>query len=101
MMLLKNGEENFYEPWIQDIVIGNLLAQQVNVSMINIMLENINQQYHDRLAELSIKLYVDEKLPGRSWLFDSNADDKIHHSPMCHQQWANRLMGLIDEYTAR
>jgi hypothetical protein len=101
MMLLKNGEENFYEPWIQSIIIANLLTRQASIPVINIMLENIDQQYHDRLTESNIELHVDEKLPGRTWLFDSAAEDKLHHSIQCHQQWAQRLIGLIDENTTR
>jgi hypothetical protein len=100
-ILLKHSEQNFYEPWLQAIIIGNLLARQVNIPIINIMLENVDQQHQTRLAESNIELHVDEKLPGRTWYFDSAADDKLHHSPWCHQQWAERIIGLIDEYTTR
>jgi hypothetical protein len=100
-LLLKNGEENFYEPWIQSVILGNLLCNLANITVINIMLESIDQQFIDRLADNNIKLHIDEKLPGRTWFFDSAAGDKLHHSPWCHQQWSERLIGIINEYTTR
>jgi hypothetical protein len=100
-ILLKNGTENFSEPWIQSVIIANLLCKQASIPLINIMLESCEEQYLTRLLDANIKLHVDEKLLGRTWFFDSNAQDKIHHSPWCHQKWAERLIGIIDEYTAR
>jgi len=63
------------------------------------MLESIDQPFLDRLAQNNIKLHIDEKLPGRTWFFDSAADDKSHHSPWCHQKWSERLIEIIDEYS--
>lgn len=100
-ILLRNGEENFYEPWMQSVEIANLLATQAEIPMINIMFDSLDKKYIDRLTSQQINLHIDEKIPGKTWHFDSAADDKLHHSPWCHQQWANRLIGLIDEYTAR
>lgn len=100
--LLKNGEENFYEPWMQSIIIANLLCDMVQIPIINIFidsLESFNQGYLQCLNENGIMLHVDEKIPGKTWLFDSAASDGIHHSPWCHRQWAERLIGLIDEST--
>lgn len=99
--MVKYGDENFYEPWIQSIIVASLLCKLAHIPLINIMLENIDQVYHTRLAAENIVLYVDEKLPGHTWLFDSAAQDSLHHSPMCHAQWAERLTGIINEYTAR
>jgi hypothetical protein len=39
---------------------------------------------------------MDEKLPGKTWLFDNAANDNMHHSARCHRAWADRLVGLID-----
>lgn len=100
-LLLKNGEENFYEPWLQSVIIGNLLCNLSDITIINIMLESIDQRFIDRLVDNNIQLHIDEKLPGRTWFFDSAADDKQHHSPWCHQKWAERLIGIIDECTTR
>jgi hypothetical protein len=98
-LLLKNDQDNFYEPWIQSVVIGNLLARQVNIPVVNTLLESIDQCYIDRLLKQKIQLHIDEKLPGKTWYFDSKAQDNIHHSPACHQKWAKRLIGLLDEFT--
>lgn len=98
-LLLKNGEENFYEDWLQSIIVGNLLCKLANVPIVNIMLEDIEDCYHDRLSNEHITLHTDQKLPGSTWLFDSAATDQLHHSAYCHRQWADRLIGLIDEHT--
>lgn len=100
-LLLQSGEENFYEPWMQAVVVANLVSTLAQVPLINIMLENLKQPYLGRLEAENIHLHVDEKLPGRTWLFDSKADDNLHHSASCHQQWAQRLIGIIDENTTR
>lgn len=101
LMLLKNGEENFYEPWIQSVIIGNLLSYQARIPIINILLESIAEPYLTRLNQHNIELHIDEKLPGRTWFFDSKAQDNLHHSPWCHQKWAERLIGIIDASTTR
>ena len=100
-LLLQNGEENFYEDWIQSIIVSNLLCKLTNIPIINIMLEDVEDQYHTRLINEHIKLHTDQKLSGLTWLFDSAASDQLHHSPYCHKQWADRLIGLIDEITTR
>jgi hypothetical protein len=99
-LLLKNGEENFYEDWLQSIIVGNLLCKLANVPVVNIMLEDVEDCYHVRLSNEHITLHTDHKLPGSTWLFDSAATDQLHHSACCHRQWADRLIGLIDEYTS-
>lgn len=100
-LLLKNGDANFYEPWMHSIVTANLLCELAQIPLINIMLENIHQQYHVRLQQHNIHLHTDEKLPGKTWFFDNGSSDGLHHSPWCHQQWAERLIGIIDEHTTR
>lgn len=99
-LLINYSELNFYEPWLQSIITANLLCQLAHVPLINIMLENVDQIWHTRLQQENIHLHVDEKLPGKTWFFDNGANDKLHHSAQCHQQWAERLIGIIDEYTA-
>jgi hypothetical protein len=98
-LLVKNGDANFYEPWMQSIITANLLCQLAQIPLVNIMLENVDQPYHTRLQQENIHLYVDEKVPGKTWLFDNGASDGLHHSPRCHQRWADRLIGIIDEHT--
>ena len=99
--LLKQSVENFYQPWIQTIIVCDLLCRQAGIPIIHIMLEDLDAVYNDQLIDQSITLHQDQKLPGSTWLFDSAASDNLHHSAMCHKQWAERLFGLINEHTTR
>jgi hypothetical protein len=99
--LLKLGERNFYSLWMQSIITCNALCTASQVPIVNIMLENVEEKYHQILSNEGIVLHVDEKLPGKTWFFDSAASDKLHHSAWCHAAWADRLVGLIDEITTR
>jgi hypothetical protein len=99
--LLRTGEKNFYRPWIDTIVVCNLLCQIASVPIVNIMIEDISQEYHAMLAAEKIVLHVDKKLPDETWLMDSAASDRLHHSAVCHRQWAQRLYRLVNEFTTR
>jgi hypothetical protein len=99
--LLKLGEKNFSTLWIQSIVTCNTVCTLAKIPIVNIMLDNLEEQYYLKLKKEGIVLHVDEKLPGKTWLFDSAANDNMHHSARCHRAWADRLVGLIDENTAR
>jgi len=99
--LLRTGEKNFYCPWIDTIIVCNLLCQIASVPIINIMIEDISQEYHDMLAAEKIVLHVDRKLLDETWLMDNAASDKLHHSAVCHRQWAQRLYGLVNENTTQ
>jgi len=99
--LLKLGEKNFYTLWIQSIVTCNTVCTMAQVPIVNIMLENLEEQYYLQLKKEGVVLHVDEKLAGKTWLFDSAANDNQHHSARCHRAWADRLIGLLDENTAR
>ncbi len=98
-ILLQHGEENFYEPWMQSIVVANLLCKLAEVPLINISFDQVDQEHVDKLRQQQIQLHIDEKQPGRTWLFDNGAQDNLHHSAQCHQQWTQRLIGIIDEHT--
>jgi hypothetical protein len=100
-LLLKHSEENFYEPWMQAIIVGNLLCKLADIQLINILLEDIDQVHMDRLQKENIQLHTDKKLPGQTWFFDNKAQDGIHHSPWCHKKWAERLIGIINEHSTR
>jgi len=99
--LLKAGEENFYYPWLQTIITCNTLCGLARIPVVNIMIEDVDKQYHTILNHNGITLHVDQKLPGLTWLMDSAARDGLHHSAICHAQWAERLIKLIDELTTR
>jgi hypothetical protein len=49
----------------------------------------------------NIRLHWDQKIPGKTWLFDSAASDNLHHSAVCHKQWAERLYGIFNENTTQ
>jgi len=99
--LLKDSEQNFYQPWLQNIIVANVLCQLAKVTCVNIVLEDVEQCYHDVLNFHGIVLHGDKKLPGQTWLMDSMANDKIHHSARCHKQWAERIMELLNEDSSR
>lgn len=99
--LLKSSDRNFYLLWLQSIITRNTLCDALQVPIVNIFLDNIEEKYQQNLRNEGIVLHVDEKHAGKTWLFDSAASDKIHHSAWCHAAWADRLVGLIDEITTR
>lgn len=93
--LLRASELNFHQPWIESIVIANMLCELTHVPCINIMIEDVDTKYHAALAVENIVLHVDRKLPGQTWLMDSAANDNLHHSAACHKQWAERILELL------
>ena len=95
--LLRQGEQNFYQPWLDTIVVCNLLCKALGINCINIMIHDIAPSYHAVLTANDVVLHVDKKLPNQTWLMDSAAQDKIHHSAQCHKQWAERIAGLLNE----
>lgn len=99
--LLKQSVNNFYHPWIQTVTVCDLLCRLAGIPIIHIMLEDLAANYNELLINKSIILHQDQKIPGKTWLFDSAARDKLHHSAVCHKQWAERLFGLINELTTR
>lgn len=99
--LLKDSEQNFYQPWLHNIIVANVLCRLAKVTCVNIMINDIEQCYHSVLTRQGIVLHVDKKLPGQTWFMDSMASDNIHHSAWCHKQWAERIMGLLNEDSSR
>jgi hypothetical protein len=98
--LLKSGEENFYASWLNSVITINMLCRALQIPIVNMLLGTIEQQHLDTLRFYGIDLHIDEKQPGRNWIFDSQASDKMHHSSRCHRQWAERIIGILDENTA-
>jgi hypothetical protein len=99
--LLKQSAENFYQPWLRAIVTCDLLCRQAGIPVIHILLEDLAPRYMSMLNSHGICLHTDQKIPGATWLFDSAASDNLHHSAWCHAQWAERLIGLLNELTSR
>lgn len=101
VQLLKQSVENFYQPWLRTIITCDLLCKQAGVPVVHILLEDLEQKYLNTLDQQQIKLHTDQKIPDATWLFDSAASDKLHHSAVCHAQWADRLVRLLNELTTR
>lgn len=99
--LLSAGKENFMQPWLQNILTAHTLCKLADVPVVHILMEDLSAEYVVTLNNQHIQLHRDQKLPGQTWLFDSAGSDNIHHSARCHAQWAQRLIGLIDECTTR
>ena len=99
--LLAAGQENFMQPWLQNIKVADTLCKLAGVPVIHILLEDLESKYVDILHSQNITLHRDLKQPGQTWLFDSQGSDNLHHSALCHAAWAKRLIGLIDELTTQ
>jgi hypothetical protein len=98
-LLLKSGIDNFIQPWLQCIITADTLCKFARIKIVHIMLEDLDSKYVDVLHNNDITLHRDLKKPGQTWLFDSAGSDNLHHSPRCHAQWAERLIGLLNEHT--
>ena len=97
--LLNAGIDNFIQPWLQCIITADTLCKFAGIKIVHIMLEDLDSEYVDVLNNNNITLHRDLKKPGQTWLFDSAGSDNLHHSPRCHAQWAERLIGLLNEHT--
>jgi len=98
-LLLKSGIDNFMQPWLQYIITADTLCTLAGIKIVHIMLEDLDAKFVDVLNNNNITLHRDLKQPGKTWLFDSAGADNLHHSPQCHAQWAERLIGLLNEHT--
>lgn len=99
--MLQQGEQNLLADWLDSIITLNQFCRAHDTPVINILLETLSEQYKEILDQHCITLHDDKKIPGASWIFDSAGTDNLHHSARCHQLWAQRLYGLLDEYTSR
>lgn len=99
--MLQSGQQNFLEPWLQTIITCNMLAKFRGIDVVNILLETADQYIHQRLEQFDIVLHQDDKLPGRTWFFDSAGSDGMHHSAHCHQSWAQRTLEILNENTTQ
>lgn len=99
-LLLKLGTQNFSQPWIQDVLIADTLARSQHLDIYHIWLDSPAAEI-DEISAHGITVHCDEKLPGRSWLFDNACGDGTHHSAACHRSWADRLRNLIVEDSPR
>jgi hypothetical protein len=96
--LLKLGDENFWVDYAQDILLADKLCQENNIPCVHMILEsheNCIVQIKQITDAVGVRLHLDEKVEGKSWLFDCGALDQIHHSTICHKQWAERVYSLL------
>lgn len=93
---LRCDSSSFWREWMQAIESFN---RGWNTPVVNICLESRDfvGSLVDQLSEKNIVLHIDEQRPGTSWIFDSAAQDGVHHSAVCHRLWADRLHGIINE----
>lgn len=92
--LLKYHDFNFWHNWSRNILWINSI---INVPVINFVLEDINSipdSVKNVFEKHNVDIHYDEKIPGKSWHFDSNALDKSHHSDWCTSNWTNRLLSI-------
>jgi len=99
--LISIDEMQFYFNWVAAIRDINATCKALKLPVINIYLDQVYSRYRTIFHERGITIHWDEKLPGKTWLFDNAASDNIHHSARCHDQWTKRLIPLIDEATTR
>lgn len=93
--LLAAGVENFEQAWLDAVITADTLAALAAVPLIHIVLEDMPEHMIRVLQQQGINIHWDQKQPGKTWLFDSAAQDGVHHSAQCHQQWAHRIQELI------
>lgn len=91
---MKKDPDSFWEEWTESIIEFNAMC---DIPLINICFESQDfiKEHTKPLEAKGIQLHIDEKQPGRTWHFDSMAEDKLHHSSYCHRKWADRILTII------
>lgn len=98
--MLRYGEENFYCEWMQCMLTITTLCTAMNIPCVHWSLDEIDDVYHCMLRDNDIVLHSND-LNSTVWHRDSGAQDRRHHSARCHEQWAQKLKGLLNEHTTR
>jgi hypothetical protein len=98
--MLRYGDENFYCEWIECIITITTLCSAMNIPCVHWSLDEISDEYHGMLRVNDIVLHSNDE-NSSIWNRDSGAQDQRHHSEKCHAQWAQKLKGLLDEYTTQ
>jgi hypothetical protein len=93
---LVSDPESFWEEWKSAIFKLNAACK---VPLINVCLEDeaFLRDHLPDFASCDIIVHIDEKIPGKTWHFDSAASDQLHHSASCHSKWADRMVSIINE----
>jgi hypothetical protein len=93
---LRHDPNSFIAQWRETVVDFNSKCQ---LPVINMCLESQDSDIGQTVLDLrdqGIVIHVDEKIPGRTWHFDSAGSDRIHHSEKCHQKWADRILTIVE-----
>jgi hypothetical protein len=98
--MLRYGEENFYCEWIQSVLTITALCETMSIPCIHWSLDVIDPVYQRMLRDNNIVLHNND-LDSTIWNQDRGARDQQHHSAKCHAQWAQKLKGLLNEYTTQ
>jgi hypothetical protein len=98
--MLRYGEENFYCEWIQSVLTITALCETMSIPCIHWSLDVIDPVYQRMLRDNNIVLH-NNNLDSTIWNQDRGARDQQHHSAKCHAQWAQKLKGLLNEYTTQ
>jgi hypothetical protein len=96
---LKASDDNFWSQWVQAIVNTNNYCNLHQIPILNICFESVDaipSYILQLLTNNNINLHVDQKIQGNTWHFDNQAKDNQHHSPWCNNQWADRIISLLD-----
>ena len=97
---LKYDEFGFWANWTRNIIFVDHICREKNIPILHLCFEEKKFVNHavDVLKSKNIELHIDEKLPGKTWHFDSQAADGQHHSPNCQRKWADRILTLAQNH---
>ena len=96
---LHAGDENFWTKWTKDVILVDTLCRLTDTSVVHLYLD-ADPLFNTTLPFLTannIHMHVDEKTHNKTWHYDNGSKDNFHHSSVCHQQWAERIFGIIQE----
>ena len=88
------GNEHFLLTFVKNIVYLDSICKLKNIPVIHIYLDTPGVE-QTLLEKQGIEMHYDNKLPGKTWHFDSGALDKQHHSESCQEQWAKRIGSML------
>jgi hypothetical protein len=88
------GNEHFLLTWVKNVVYLDSICKLKNIPVIHIYLDTPGVE-QKLLEKQGIEMHYDNKLPEKTWHFDSGALDKMHHSEWCHEQWVNRIVSIL------
>jgi|688.fasta_scaffold50725_4 hypothetical protein len=92
---LRWGEENFWFHWLNSVIITNTAYAALDIPVVNFTLDTIPDQYQSILKHNNIIV------SDTDWMLDNAANDAQHHGIRAHAQWAEKIIGTLNELTTR